>query len=293
MMLSTHSDRKYQGTTELVASAHFSSLRIDRRRLKPGHHEPGVCQSHELVFVLAGRTYALQSANGVTHRHFIRPGISCVCPVGTFEKASGITSPLESLHIYLPPGLIERSAAADYDVDPAKAELSYTGALEDPKFYGIAMAFREALGKAMEPTERLYLDGMQAALAAYLLEKYSIDRWVRPAKLPDLDGDRLERVIDYIEAHFTDDIGLSALAQQAGVSEYHLARLFRATTGVPMHRYVNFRRVQEAQKWLEKSQLPLSEIASMTGFGSQAKFTQVFRNLTGISPRAYRAVRQG
>src|SRR5262245_43899079 len=108
MKLITHGERKYQRTTELVASAHFSSLRIDRRRLKPGHHEPGVCQSNELVFVLAGRTYALQSANGVTHRRFIRPGTSCICPVDTFEKASGTTSPLECLHIYLPPSLIER-----------------------------------------------------------------------------------------------------------------------------------------------------------------------------------------
>ncbi|PBC11167.1 AraC family transcriptional regulator [Mesorhizobium sp. WSM3859] len=293
MKLSTHSDRKYQGTTDLIASLHFSSLRIDRRRLKPGHHKPGVCQCHELVFVLAGRTYALQSANGMTHRNFIRPGISCVCPAGTFEKASGTTSPLESLHIYLPPDLIERSAAADYDVDPAKAELSYTGALEDPKLYGIAMAFREALGQPMEPAERLYLDGMQAALAAYLIEKYSVDRWVRSGRLPDLDGDRLERVIDYIEAHFADDIGLAELAAQASVSEYHLGRLFRATIGVPPHRYVNFRRVQEAQKWLEKSRLPMPEIASMTGFASSAGFARVFRNLTGLSPRAYRAVRHG
>jgi AraC family transcriptional regulator len=293
MKLSTHGERKYQGTTELVASAHFSSLRIDHRRLKPGHHEPGVCQSNELIFVLAGRTYALQSANGVTYRRFIRTGTSCICPVGTFEKASGTTSPLECLHIYLPPSLIERSSIADFDVDPTNAELVYTGSLEDPKLYRIAMAFHGTHQEEMESTERLYLDGMQAALAAYLIEKYSIDRWVRPARQPDLDGGRLGRVIDYIEVHFADDIGLAELASLAGLSEYHLARLFRLTVGVAPYRYVNFRRVQEAQKWLEKSQKPLSEIASMTGFASQAKFTQVFRNLTGLSARAYRAVRQG
>ncbi len=235
----------------------------------------------------------MQSANGVTRRRFIRPGTSCICPVGTFEKASGTTSPLECLHIYLPPILIERSAAADFDVDPAKAELVYTGALEDPKLYRMAMAFQGTRRNEIETTERLYLDGMQAALAAYLLEKYSIDRWVRPVRLPDVGYGRLDQAIDYIEAHFADDIGLAELASQAGLSEYHTARLFRLAVGVTPHRYLNFRRVQEAQKWLEKSQLSLSEIASMTGFESQAKFTQVFRNLTGLSARAYRAVRQG
>jgi len=293
MKLNTHGERKYQRTTELVASAHFSSLRVERRRLKAGHHQPGVCQSNELAFVLAGRTFTLQSANGMTRRDFIRPGISCVCPVGTFEKASGTTSPIECLHIYLPPSLIERSAAADYDLDPAKAELSYTGALEDPKLYRIAMAFHQALKKKIETAERLYLDGMQAALAAYLLEKYSIDRWVRPVKLPDLEDGRLQRVIDYIEAHFADDIGLAELAALGGVSDHHFARIFRKHIGVPPNRYVDFRRVQEAQKWLERSQQSLSEIASMTGFASRANFVQVFRNLTCLSPREYRAVRQG
>jgi AraC family transcriptional regulator len=293
MNIDAHGDRKYQSTTQLVASAHFSSLRIERRRLKAGHHEPGVCQSNELAFVLSGRTYTLQSANGVTHRHFIRPGISCVCPVGTFEKASGTTSPIECLHIYMPPTLVGGNALADYDIDPAKAELSYTGAVEDPKLYKLAMAFHGALKDGIEAPERLYLDGMQAALAAYLMEKYSIDRWVRPGKSPDLESDRLRRVLDYIEAHFADDIGLSELSSLAGISDYHLARVFRETIGIPPHRYVNFRRVQEAQKWLEKSQMSVSEVASMMGFASQARFTRVFRNLTGLSPREYRAVRQG
>jgi AraC family transcriptional regulator len=293
MTLNTHGDRKYRGTTRLIDSADFSSLRVERRRLKAGHHEPGVCQSNELAFVLSGRTLTLQSANGVTYRRFIRPGISCICPVGTFENASGTTSPIECLHIYLPPSLIGRSAIADYDVDPAKAELSYTGAVEDRKLYNIAMAFQGALGKEVDPTERLYLDGMQAALAAYLLEKYSIGRWPPPARLPDLETTRLKRVLDYVEAHFADAIGLADLAAEARLSEYHFARLFRETIGVSPHRYVTFRRVQEAQRWLERSQSPLSEIASATGFSSQAKFAQVFRSLTGLSPREYRALRQG
>ena len=119
MTLKTHGDRKYQATTELVSAAQLPNLRVERRRLEAGHHEPGMCESNELAFVLSGQAFTVQSANGVTFRKFIQPGISCVCPVGTFEKASGTTSPLECLHIYLPPSLIERSAIADYDIDLA------------------------------------------------------------------------------------------------------------------------------------------------------------------------------
>jgi AraC family transcriptional regulator len=229
----------------------------------------------------------------VTFRKFIQPGISCVCPAGTFEKASGTTSPLECLHIYLPSSLVERSAIADYDFDPDKAELSYTGAVDDPKLYRIAMAFHSVLGTEASATKRLFLDGMQAALAAYLLEKYSIDRWQAAARTPDLETARLKRVLDYIEAHFAEDVALPDLAAEAGLSEFHFCRVFRATIGVSPYRFVTYRRIQEAQTRLEQSPSPLSEIALATGFESSAEFGQVFRNLTGLSPRQYRALRRG
>lgn len=292
MTLRTHAERKYQGTTELLNAVHFPNLRVEHRRLKPGNHEPGICESNELAFVLSGRTFALQTTNGSTHRHFIQPGVACVLPAGAFESASGTTSPLECLHIYLPSSLIERSAMADYNINPAKAELSYAGGLRDPMLYQIAMGFHSILGREAEPTDRLFLDGMQAALAGHLLGHYAIDRWRPPEKTPELDFRRLKRVLDYIEAHFAGDIPLRDLAGEACLSEFHFCRLFREATGLSPHRYVSFRRVQEAQKRLERDHSPLVEIALETGFGAQANFIRVFRKSTSLTPGQYRALRR-
>jgi AraC family transcriptional regulator len=284
----THGDRKYFSTTMLLAEMQLPRLRVERRALRAGHHEPGVCQTNELAFVISGETVTVQSANGVTYRRFIRPGYSCVCPAGTMEMASGTASSLQCLHIYLPSTLIESSAITDYEIDPAKAELLYTGAFDDPKLYQIAMAFKSTLGRKPEPADRLFLDGMQVALAAYLLENYSVDRWRSPATKPDIQSTRLTRVLDHIEARFADEITLGDLASEAGLSEYHFSRVFRKIMGVSPHRYLTFRRVQEAQKQLERGHALFSEIAACTGFGSTIAFVQVFRKVTGLTPRQYR-----
>lgn len=225
-------------------------------------------------------------------RFFIQPGIACILPKGVEESESANTSPLECLHINLPETLIAYSALADYGIDPAKAELAYVGGLRDQTLYQMAIACNSVLGRPAEPTDRLFLDGMQAALAGYLLGTYAIDRWRPPARLPELDSRRFKRVFDYIESFLTEDIRLADLADEACLSEFHFSRLFREVTGLSPHRYVIFRRVQEAQKRLERIKMSLVEIALETGFGSQANFFRVFRKSTGLTPGQYRVLRK-
>ncbi|MGY8668385.1 AraC family transcriptional regulator [Bradyrhizobium sp. UFLA05-109] len=293
MILKTHGDRKYQDTTSRLAGvAEFSNLRVEHRFLEAGFQEPGVCISNELAFVLSGRAFAIQEGNGLTRRNFIQPGIACICPEGINENVSGITSPIECLHIFLPPTLIRQSALADYDIDPSKAELVYSGGLRDAKLHQIAMNIHSVAGRAVEQIDRLFLDGMQAALAAHLLGNYSVDRWSPPAKAPNIDAKRLKRVLDFIEVRFAENISLRDLAAEARLSDFHFLRLFREATGLSPHRYVTYRRIQEAQKRLASNHSSLVDIAVETGFRSQGNFIRAFRNATGLTPGQYRALRQ-
>lgn len=293
MILKAHGDRKYQSTTSrLVNVAGFSNLRVEHRFLDAGFQEPGVCVSNEVAFVLSGRAFAVQEGNGQTRRNFIQPGIACICPEGTNETTSGITSAIECLHIFLPPTLVQQSALEDYDIDPAKAELAYSGGLRDAMLHQIAMNIHSVAGRDVEQTDQLFLDGMQAALAAHLLRNYSIDRWSPPTKAPNIDAKRLERVLDFIEARFAENITLRDLAAEAHLSDFHFLRLFREATGLPPHRYVTYRRVQEAQRRLALNHSSLANIALETGFGSQGNFIRAFRNATGLTPGQYRALRQ-
>jgi AraC family transcriptional regulator len=291
MALNSHGEHKYQASSQLKAALHLPNLHVEHRRLEAGYRSAGALSCTELAFVISGRAFAQQNTKRSTNRHFIQPGIACILPAGLEESESANTSPLECLHIYLPATLITQSAIADYDIDPTKAELSFVGGLRDPKLYQIAMGFHDVLSRPAEPTDRLFLDGMQAALAGYVLGTYAIDRWRPASRSPDLDAKRFTRVIEYIETYLTGDIRLADLAAEACLSEFHFSRLFREATGLSPHRYVSFRRVQEAQKRLEFDQFSLVEIALETGFGSQANFIRVFGKATGLTPGQYRALR--
>jgi AraC family transcriptional regulator len=289
MALLVH-DRKYETSPRLHDSVDWPDLRVEHLRLEPRGMKPVTFTCNEIAVVLAGRTVATRIGNGVTQRSLIQPGASCVNPVGTYESQADITSPIEDLHIFVPPALVGRSATADYDIDPAKAELAYAGGLKDPLIYQIALAFHDIISRPPEPTDRLFIDGMQAVLAAHLLAKYSIDRWRPPSKKPDLPYPRLKRVIDIIEAHFTETISLRELAAEACLSPFHFSRLFRQATGLSPHRFVTERRVQEAQRKLASGHSSLVEIALETGFGSQVNFIRTFRKSTGLTPGQYRAL---
>ena len=291
MQFAAHGERKYRGTTLLIKSAQLTNIRVEQRRLEPGHHKPGVCRSTELAFVLSGSTMTVQSANGVTYRRFIQAGASCVCPIGTYEKASGTTSAIDCLHLYLSPDLIKRRAMADYCVDPSKIELRYTGGVDDPTLYQIAMAIRLIL-KTDETHNRLFYDGMQAVLAAHLIENYSVERWRRHVSASTIEYKAFKRVYDYIEEHFAEDVSLEDLAAEMGLSAYQFYRLFLARVGIAPHRYLSFRRVQEAQKLLELAKFTLDEIRQASGFRSMSEFYKVFRGLSGLTPIEYRHIRR-
>jgi AraC-like DNA-binding protein len=78
------------------------------------------------------------------------------------------------------------------------------------------------------------------------------------------------------------------LAQICGISESHLMRTFKASTGWPIHRYVAEERLNAAKEMLAKDQLNSMEISALVGFRSPAYFATAFKKMTGKSPTEYR-----
>jgi AraC family transcriptional regulator len=101
----------------------------------------------------------------------------------------------------------------------------------------------------------------------------------------------LRTVLEHIEAHLGDDLGLDQLAGIAGVCPDFLVRAFRQSTGVPPHRYVVARRVARAQALLRARTGSISVIALRAGFGTPSSFTRAFHRTTGLTPREFQ--RQG
>ncbi|HEY9578321.1 MAG TPA: AraC family transcriptional regulator [Rhizorhapis sp.] len=138
------------------------------------------------------------------------------------------------------------------------------------------------------PGGRLFVEGLAKATIVHLFRQYSDGS---PTPMPmrgGLGAARLHRVIDYIEAHLSDDLSVRELATIAGLSAHHFGLAFRQSTGHPPHRYVIMRRIERAKALLLTSQASVTQIAHATGFSSHGHFTAHFRRLVGTTPSRFR-----
>jgi len=98
----------------------------------------------------------------------------------------------------------------------------------------------------------------------------------------------LQKVIEYVDAHFVDEITAEGLAGMAGISVPQFNRRFRQLLRISPMEYVLSLRIQEAQRLLSTSRKSVGEIAAATGFYDQSHFTKRFRKVTGLTPLRYR-----
>jgi transcriptional regulator GlxA family with amidase domain len=111
----------------------------------------------------------------------------------------------------------------------------------------------------------------------------SADRLQDPALLR-----RLLRAKDRMDAASHEAWPVERLAAVSGVSTAHFARSFKRAFGIPPHRYLLTRRIEQAVTLLRDTDLSITEIAFATGWGSLGTFGRIFHDITGRSPGAMR-----
>lgn len=82
--------------------------------------------------------------------------------------------------------------------------------------------------------------------------------------------------------------GIAAIANRLGVSERHMRRIFEAQWGVSPLQYLQTRRLLCAKHLLTDTQLPVSQVASLSGFSSLRRFNAAFLAHYRLQPRALR-----
>ena len=98
----------------------------------------------------------------------------------------------------------------------------------------------------------------------------------------------VQRMQDYIEERIDQPITLHSLAEQAGYSPWHAARLFRELTGKPPFEYIRARRLSGAALKLWDEDAKIIDVALDFVFDSHEGFTRAFSRQFGLSPQAYR-----
>ena len=102
------------------------------------------------------------------------------------------------------------------------------------------------------------------------------------------DRDALRELQSWIAEHPAADLTVAALARQAGLSERHLARVFRDEVGVTPARYVERIRLEVARRRLEESNDPIDVVAAHCGFGTTETMRRSFLRALRTTPSEYR-----
>lgn len=101
--------------------------------------------------------------------------------------------------------------------------------------------------------------------------------------------DVIERGILYIEKHYSDpDLTLENVAEAVGRSTAYYSHLLMKRQGMSFRQILANRRINEAKRLLNSSQLSIKEIADQVGFRNPSYFTRLFKEITSMSPRDYR-----
>jgi transcriptional regulator GlxA family with amidase domain len=105
--------------------------------------------------------------------------------------------------------------------------------------------------------------------------------------LPD-DGGGLASTRAWMEEHLDRQLTVDEMARHAACSPRSFARRFRAETGTTPLQWLIGRRVSEAQRLLEGTDLPIEHVADRAGFGTAAALREHFGRALSTSPSAYR-----
>lgn len=98
----------------------------------------------------------------------------------------------------------------------------------------------------------------------------------------------LSRVLWSIEYRLPEEVGVRELAEECGVSRFHLSRAFVAATGFTISGYLRARRLSRAAAALRDGADGVLGVALDHGYGSHEAFTRAFRDQFGVTPTAVR-----
>lgn len=93
----------------------------------------------------------------------------------------------------------------------------------------------------------------------------------------------------YISVHCVEaDLSLQKIAEYAGLSPNYFSLVFKSETGHTVRQCIENSRIEIARRLLENHNMKIVDVAEKCGFSSAGYFSKVFRNVTGMTPAAYR-----
>ena len=191
------------------------------------------------------------------------------------------------LHAFVRPTILAEVANELFERDVRSVEIVSSIGVGD---FGLAPLLGSLEETLFEPAgdADLKAEYLARALAAHVLRKNTTVTHAGPAAVVPLTNRQARLLKDYIRDHLSSKIMLEDLASVVNLSQAGMARRFKASFRQTPHQYLVEMRVSRARELLERSNLPIVEIAHLCGFADQTHFGVVFKRFVGMTPSLYR-----
>ncbi len=98
----------------------------------------------------------------------------------------------------------------------------------------------------------------------------------------------INKAIEYIDSHYTEQLTLENLAKTAGFSQTHFGALFKRMMGMSPWDYINIKRINHARELIRTTTLPVETISAESGYNNTTLFNRIFKKIVGYTPSEVR-----
>ncbi|MCU0535814.1 MAG: AraC family transcriptional regulator [Hydrococcus sp. Prado102] len=266
-------------------SAQWNDLLIAYDNFVPGQ-TPDVCikQHGIMIFIdLPTPVKAERAIDGKLRRERVLQGDLVIVPANAWHRAGW---DIAGGAILLGLQTKEFLRTVDETIECDRIQLIPHFATPDPLVHQIGLALKQTLENPGK-VGRLYAQTMTTTLMVHLLQHYCAQQLVLPTYSTGLSKLKLQRVIDYINAHLDRDLSLHELAAVVQISSHYFVQLFKRSTGITPHQYVIQCRIERAKQLLMKREATIADVARIVGFVDQSHFHRHFKRLVGITPKTF------
>jgi AraC-like DNA-binding protein len=221
-------------------------------------------------------------------RRQIRAGTVGIAPAGAVwtYKTEGIHT---SLNLAIADESIQSFAAQEFDHSGLRVELE--GTLETsrpPDLFGLGLSFSRLI-QFPKRGSALYFQTLWIQILLQLLWHHStLSPTNQISEVLDLSSDCISVAISFMHETLNQDISLSAISDQVGLSPGYFLRAFKKSTGKTPMQFRADLRIDKACELLRTTAIDLSSISSFLGFASPSQFSTAFKRRMGCAPSVFR-----
>ncbi|NET38267.1 MAG: AraC family transcriptional regulator [Cyanothece sp. SIO1E1] len=265
----------------------LDSIQVQQFQNPPGEGSCYFEDGHVLFMSLAPRPiHYLQAQADKTHTGLYRKGDMSIAlaNIPFFARWEGDENYLQ---IQLPTQFVQSVARETLEQDADRLELVPAFQIRNSQIEAIATLLLTELNQNQSGSS-LYVDSLSNVLAVNLLRHHATIKPELPVYEGGLPPRQLRYVLDYIDTYLDRDIKLANLAELLDISQFHFSRLFKQSIGISPYQYLIQQRVERAKQLLKQTEQSIVDIALDCGFNSHSHLSKQFRQLTGMTPKAYR-----